>query len=51
MSIEEFKAKLIHDLDKFVKSVQTNYNPNKKQSEDDWYGEFADYCIEENLCG
>lgn len=51
LTIEEFDKKIRSDLNKFTKYVITNQEKdewlNETHSEEDWYGEFADYILEQ----
>lgn len=46
ITIEEFDEKLRIDLCKFINHVRANQY-EESYTEDDWYGKFADYVLEE----
>lgn len=50
LTIEEFERKVLEDLKKFVRHVYASQY-DYIYTEDDWYGKFADYVLEEEAKG
>ena len=48
LTIEEFESKVKADLAAFVKATKGSYD-HDRYSEDDWFGLFADYLIDEEM--